>query len=235
MRRAERLFQILNQLRNRRMVITARQMAATLRVSERTIYRDVQSLILSGVPIEGEAGVGYRLRRQYDLPPLMFDADEVEALLLGARMVSSWGDRQLAVSASNAMQKILAVLPAHLRELEEQLPIQVPQFQQQLLASAYGGLVRKAIKQKQALSIQYSDAQDNYTERTIYPLGLFFWGNSWTLVAWCLLRGSYRIFRLDRIMQCNELQEVFITDKNMSLENYLQSQRACQDKNINSF
>lgn len=227
MRKAERLFYILNQLRHRRMAITARQLASALNVSERTIYRDVQSLILSGVPIEGEAGVGYCLRRQYDLPPLMFSASEVEALLLGARMVKSWSDRQLASSASQAMQKILAVLPAHLRELEDQLPIKVPQFQDQLTASSYSEVIRKAIKQKRALAMGYSDVDDRRTQRTVYPLGLFFWGNSWTLVAWCLLRKDYRVFRLDRILECEELDIFFVTDSTMSLENYLQSQRAC--------
>ncbi|MCV6606130.1 MAG: HTH domain-containing protein, partial [Porticoccaceae bacterium] len=123
MRRADRLFQILTLLRNRRTAITARQLAETLEVSERTIYRDVQSLICCGTPIEGEAGVGYRLNRQFDLPPLMFSTDEVEALLLGTRMVQAWSDQQLAAAADTAMQKILAALPDNLRHRDEQLAL----------------------------------------------------------------------------------------------------------------
>lgn len=106
--------------------MTAKQLSEHLQVSERTIYRDVQSLTLSGVPVEGEAGVGYRLSHRYQLPPLMFDRHEVEALLLGERMVSSWGDSDMAMRAKQAMQKNLAVLPDNLRYSDENMPLLVP-------------------------------------------------------------------------------------------------------------
>src|SRR5438067_8044689 len=115
MRRADRLFRIVQRLR-RRGATTARDLAQALEVSERTVYRDVRDLLLSGVPIQGEAGVGYALDRSFDLPPLMFDEEEIEALVLGARIVRAWADAKLARSAEEALQKIEAVLPSHLKD-----------------------------------------------------------------------------------------------------------------------
>ena len=111
MRKAERLFQLVTLMRGRRLAVTAQDLAARLSVSERTIYRDMQALSLSGVPIEGEAGVGYRIRAGFDIPPLMFTETELEALLTGARMTQAWTDRDLAAAATSAMQKIAPVLP----------------------------------------------------------------------------------------------------------------------------
>src|SRR5437899_1479879 len=110
MRRADRLFQIVQRLR-RRGVTTAAQLAQALEVSERTVYRDVRDLQLSGVPILGEAGVGYALPRGFDLPPLMFTEEELEALVVGARMVQAWGDQKLARAAEDALSKIETVVP----------------------------------------------------------------------------------------------------------------------------
>lgn len=230
MRKAERLFQILNLLRNRRTVLTARDMARELEVSERTIYRDVQALTLSGVPIEGEAGVGYRLQRHFDMPPLMFDHDEVEALLLGARMVRTWSDRQLAASASSALNKILAVLPPQLRALEETSPIKVPRFQQQTVASVYSEAIRKAIRDREILQLEYRDVKEETTGRDVWCLGLFFWGSTWTLVAWCQLREDYRVFRLDRISKFTQTGRHFKPDRERSLDHYLELERRRANK-----
>lgn len=222
MHRAERLFQLLNLLRNRRTVMTARQMSDHLQVSERTIYRDIQALSLSGVPVEGEAGVGYRLQRHFQLPPLMFDRHEVEALLLGARMVSGWGDEQMARSANNAIQKILAVLPDHLRHSDENLPLLVPTFDDyQKIYTAHSQTIREAIRLKRQVIIDYVRADEQFSSRQIEPLGLIFWGKVWTLVAWCQLRNDYRVFRLDRIRQLTTSQETFATSDQKSLEHYL--------------
>ncbi len=234
MRKAERLFQILNLLRNRRTVLTARDIGEALEVSERTIYRDIQALSLSGVPIEGEAGVGYRLQRHFDLPPLMFDQDEVEALLLGARMIRAWSDRQLASSASSALNKILSILPENLRAIEETSAIHVPEFQNQSAKAPYSEEIRKAIKKFEIIGIKYCDAKEVTTERRIWPLGIFFWGNAWTLVAWCELRQGYRVFRLDRIGIYQPTGERFVCHASCSLEHYLEMQRiryeACKDQ-----
>lgn len=225
MRKAERLFQILNLLRNRRTVLTATQIAEKLEVSERTIYRDVQALSLSGVPIEGEAGVGYRLQRHFDLPPLMFDQDEVESLLLGARMIRAWSDRQLAASASSALNKILSILPEHLRAIEETTAIHVPDYQSQSAVASYSEQIRKAIKKSEVIEIHYTDVKNENTQRNIWPLGIFFWGNAWTLVAWCELRKDYRVFRLDRINVYNPTGKGFTTHRECSLDHYLELQR----------
>lgn len=222
MHRAERLFQLLNLLRNRRTVMTARQMSDHLQVSERTIYRDIQALSLSGVPVEGEAGVGYRLQRHFQLPPLMFDRQEVEALLLGARMVSGWGDEQMARSANAAIQKILAVLPDHLRHSDENLPLLVPTFDDyQKIYTAHSQTIREAIRLHRQVIIDYVRADEEFSSRQIEPLGLIFWGKVWTLVAWCQLRNDYRVFRLDRIRQLVTTQDTFTTGEEKSLKHYL--------------
>lgn len=232
MRKAERLFQIINLLRNRRTVLTAQMLAETLEVSERTIYRDVQALSLSGVPIEGEAGVGYRLQRQFDLPPIMFDHDEVEAILLGARMVRSWSDRQLAASANSALNKILAILPQDLRAVEETSPIKVPNYQQQATISPHSEQIRKAIKNRNIIQINYTDAKDEITTRKIWPLGIFFWGKAWTLVAWCEKRSDYRVFRLDRILLFKQTETHFEISKQCSLNHYLEIQRQRYENHV---
>lgn len=222
MQRAERLFQLLTLLRNRRTVMTAKQMSEHLQVSERTIYRDIQSLSLSGVPVEGEAGVGYRLSHRYQMPPLMFDRHEVEALLLGARMVSSWGDTDMAANAKQAMQKILAVLPDHLRHSDENLPLLVPNFDEaQKYYTAHSQTIREAIRLHQRITIEYTRADEQQSVRTIEPLGLIFWGKVWTLVAWCHLRNDYRTFRLDRIQSLDVTTELFETNDNKSLKHFL--------------
>lgn len=222
MQRAERLFQLLTLLRNRRTALTARQLSEHMQVSERTIYRDIQALSLSGVPVEGEAGVGYRLQRHFQLPPLMFDRHEVEALLLGARMVSGWGDSQMAASANSAIQKILAVLPDHLRHSDENLPLLVPTYDEyQKIYTAHSQTIREAIRQQRMLMIDYKRADEQTSSRQIEPLGLIFWGRVWTLVAWCQLRGDYRVFRLDRIQQLVTIDEKFTTSDTKSLKHYL--------------
>jgi predicted DNA-binding transcriptional regulator YafY len=234
--RAERLFQLTTLLRNRRTVLTAKQLSDHLGVSERTIYRDMQSLSLSGVPIEGEAGVGYRLSRHYQLPPLMFDRHEVEALLLGARMVGSWGDQEMARYAKQAVQKILAVLPDNLRHHDENLPLLVPQMEEaQNFYTAHSQALRAAIRIHQQVEIDYQRADNENSTRTIEPLGLIFWGKVWTLVAWCQLRNEYRTFRLDRIQYLRLLDQTFETSDNKSLKHYLQLvEQACENHQLNT-
>jgi predicted DNA-binding transcriptional regulator YafY len=223
MLRAERLFQLTTLLRNRRTVLTAKQLSEHMGVSERTIYRDIQSLTLSGVPVEGEAGVGYRLSRHYQLPPLMFDRHEVEALLLGARMVSGWGDQEMARYARQAVQKILAVLPDNLRQHDENLPLLVPQMNQvQNFYTAHSQALRIAIRERQQVEIDYQRADEESSTRCIEPLGLIFWGRTWTLVAWCQLRDQYRSFRLDRIQYLRLLDKKFETSETKSLNHYMQ-------------
>ncbi len=224
MRKAERLFQLLTLLRSRRRVITAQVMAECLEVSERTIYRDIQALSLSGVPIEGEAGVGYRLKPGYSLPPIMFNEEELEALLLGARMVRRWGDSELGKAATTALDKIRATLPdqahhAHLRSSEWML---VPDYSQGENAR-FGDLIRTGVREHRILHIDYRRADGEPSQRRLWPLGMVYWGTVWTLVGWCELRGDYRQFRLDRIVQLQLLEENYPQRDDISLQKYLAS------------
>ncbi len=198
MRRADRLFQIVQLLRGGRLV-TARMLADKLEVSERTIYRDIVDLQGSGVPVEGEAGVGYIMRDGYDLPPLMFTRDEIAALVAGARMVRAWGGLSMARAAEEALVKIGAVLPDAKRPTVEATAIFAPSFEFVESQRETLDVLDRAIDRCEKLAMDYTDAKGDATKRTIRPLGLYFWGKVWTLLAWCELREDFRGFRVDRI------------------------------------
>lgn len=223
MRKAERLFQLLTILRSRRTVVTARDLAERLQVSERTVYRDIQALSLSGVPIQGEAGVGYQLHPGFTVPPLMFDLEELEALLLGVRMVQGWSDEALGKAADRALQKIRSVLPDRLHFENAVKPewLLVPDFHRDQSA-LHSDQLRAVIKQQRVVEIDYSREDQQFSTREIWPLGLVFWGKVWTLVSWCELREAYRMFRLDRIKRLLVLDRHFITTDKVSLQHYLQ-------------
>lgn len=220
MRRADRLFQIVLLL-GRGRVVTARELATALEVSERTIYRDIADLCLSGVPIEGEAGVGYLLRGGYHLPPLMFDAEELAALALGSRMVKGWSDPGLGRAAERALLKIEAALPERLKNDRTRDALLVPDFHVPASSVAPLALSRRAIAAERKLRFGYTRADGFVTERTVWPLGLFFWGEVWTLGAWCELREQFRTFRLDRMRDLEMLTDCFSADRGRSLEDYL--------------
>jgi predicted DNA-binding transcriptional regulator YafY len=218
-RRADRLFRLLLLLRGRR-VATAAALARELGVSPRTVYRDVRDLIGSGVPIEGEAGVGYGLPRGFDLPPLMFDADEIGALVLGARMVQAWGDGKLAESARTVLAKVDAVLPPRLRPrlagVELFAPLDLP-----AAVRAHLECFRRGIEQKRKLRFRYDDERGARTERTVRPVCLAFWGNAWTASAWCEMRGDFRTFRPDRMRDLELLDEPFADEPDKGLTAFL--------------
>lgn len=220
MRRADRLFQIVLLL-GRGRAVTARQMAETLQVSERTIYRDVADLCASGVPVDGAAGVGYLLRKGYHLPPLMFDAEELAALALGSRMVRGWADAALGRAAERALLKIEAALPAERRAGVGEAALIVPDFHVPPAMVAPLGLLRGAIRDCRKLRLAYRRADGEESRRVVWPLGLFFWGEAWTLGAWCELRGQFRSFRLDRMGTVERLDEGFENVGGRSLEDYL--------------
>lgn len=220
MRRADRLFQIVQGLRHDR-VVTARQLAAQLEVSERTIYRDIQDLSLSGVPIAGEAGRGYRLMKGFHLSPLMFNEEELAALLLGARMVQTWTDKSLARAAHQAMAKIEHVIPDHLKPELEKQEIMVPAFPVSLTVSDELEILRAALKQQRKVHFDYQREDKENSSRIVHPLGLFYWGKVWTLVAWCELRGSFRHFRLDRMSNIASLEDRFESLEGRTLQDFL--------------
>ena len=191
------LFRLLLELRRGR-VVTARELARRLEVSERTVYRDVADLSASGVPIAGEAGVGYRLSG-FELPPLMFDRDEVEALVLGARTAQAWGDSALAQAAGSAVAKIEAVLPRGKERLVEETRLYVPVWGEPPGQRLPLGDLRRAIRDRRKVRLDYADETGRTTDRVVRPLALAFHPPVWLLVSWCELRVDFRNFRLDRI------------------------------------
>lgn len=223
MRRADRLFQIIQLLRGRRRAVTARWLAEQLDVSERTVYRDIRDLIASGTPIEGEAGVGYALRAGYDLPPLMFDAEEIEALVLGARIVAAFGDEKLARAAISVVSKVENVLPAKLRPRIGDTTLYAPATNAAKAASEGLLIVRAALGARHKLRIHYVKEDGSSSDRVVWPLGAFFWGRAWTVTAWCELREDFRNFRLDRMERVEATGETFPEDSERSLRRYLSS------------
>jgi len=215
-RRADRLFRLVQQLRRRR-VSTAAQLADALGVSVRTVYRDVRDLSLSGVPVVGEAGVGYALGRGFDVPPLMFTPGELEALVLGARVVRAWTDPELGSAAEEALGKIEAVLPEKLRRAVPDATLFAPDFHVRRSLTRHMTELRRAIRDGRKVRLAYEDREGTPTARTVRPLGLFFWGNAWSLGAWCELRSGFRNFRLDRVAELRPLDETFRPEKGRTL------------------
>jgi predicted DNA-binding transcriptional regulator YafY len=220
MRRADRLFQIVQHLRGGRLV-TARTLAERLEVSERTIYRDVADLMASGVPIDGEAGVGYILRSGFDLPPLMFTREELAALTLGARFVKAWGGATLALAAEEALVKIEAVLP----EKEKRVGAETNLF---AIGAGLPDSVRQtidrldvAIRERRRVHVRYDALDGETSERDLRPLGLYHWGKVWTLAAWCEMRTDFRNFRADRITEIADCGDTFRDEPGRTLRDFL--------------
>ncbi|MAG54972.1 MAG: DNA-binding transcriptional regulator [Planctomycetes bacterium] len=224
MRRADRLFQIVQLLRHRR-VVTAAQLARELEVSERTIYRDVRDLVSSGVPIEGEAGVGYAMPRGFDLPPLMFTEEEIETLVLGARMVEAWGGEAFARRARSLLSKIDVVLPDRLKGQVGNVNLYAPGFFVKHHVTANLEPLRAGIGKCRHVRFDYENRLGETSSRQVRPLALFFWGKGWTLAAWCELREDFRAFRPDR-MQSLQLQgTTFEHEEGKDLDTYLRPYR----------
>ena len=199
MRRADRLFQIVQLLRGGRLT-TAHALSETLEVSERTIYRDIADLIGSGVPIEGEAGVGYVMRAGYDVPPLMFTRDEVMAVIAGTRLIERMGGASMANAATEALVKIKAVLPASLEEHAQRVEIHAgPTLMPSDRDRHFIDQIEAAIDARLRLILTYSDEEEQESIRTVRPLGLWLWRNGWCVSTWCELREDFRMFRIDRI------------------------------------
>jgi predicted DNA-binding transcriptional regulator YafY len=225
MRRADRLFQIVQRLR-RRGATTAAQLAESLEVSERTIYRDVRDLILSGVPVRGEAGVGYALPRDFDLPPLMFDADEIEALVLGSRLVQTWADADLARAAESVISKVETVLPDRLKSRVAETALFAVTFRERGPQSDALSVLRTAIRTQHKVECDYVDRNASTSRRVLRPLGLFYWGRTWSVGAWCELRDDFRNFRLDRMSQLVQLPATFIPEPGRGLADFFAIKRA---------
>jgi predicted DNA-binding transcriptional regulator YafY len=227
MRRADRLFLIIHTLRGRR-AVTARRLADQLRVSLRTVYRDVADLQLSGVPIEGEAGVGYTLRRGSDVPPLMFTRAELEALVVGARFTEAFAGERLAAAARAALVKVEAVLPEDLRRRTERSRILVPAKKRAAVRADLDAL-HEAIEARRLVHFAYAKEDGSASERDVEPVLLAFWGHGWTLSAWCRMRRDFRSFRLDRMTGMRVLEETYPDDPARGLRAFLASVGASSD------
>jgi predicted DNA-binding transcriptional regulator YafY len=228
MRRADRLFRIVQMLRSGRLK-TARALGERLQVSERTIYRDVRDLQLAGQPIEGEAGVGYTLRREFDLPPLMFTPEEITALVLGARLVQAWGGAQSVIAANSALARIEAVLPPELAARLDKIALYAPGGYQMMAAH------RHLLDDLHAACLACTVVEFGYTrlnedasraeQRTVRPLALAFWSGVWTLAAWCETRNDFRNFRMDRIEDLHVTSRTFKQKRGQRLEDLMKQHR----------
>ena len=201
MRRVDRLLRLLQILRRHRRPVTAELIAAELEVSVRTVYRDIAGLLAEGAPVRGEAGVGYVLGDGFDLPPLMFSADELEAILVGMRWAEARGDTAMSVAARDVIAKVGAVLPAHLKPVLFDGTVDAPRSKGPPDDTIDVGELRRAIREQRKVAIAYSDEQGSATTRTIWPLALGYFEMSRIVVAWCELRQDFRHFRTDRMQR----------------------------------
>jgi predicted DNA-binding transcriptional regulator YafY len=225
MRRADRLFKLVQLLRGRRLS-TAAWLAQKLEVSLRTVYRDVADLQAQGVPIEGEAGVGYRLNAGFDLPPLMFTTAEAEALVAAVRIAQPRLDPALAAAADDAMAKILGVLPPLARAAAEALPLYAGPLVVDPATGERLQRLRDAVSARRLVAFGYVDAQGAPTQRRTRPLGCFHWDTVWTLVAWCEQREDFRSFRVDRMASLRTLEDGFRDEPGRTLPDFLRRMRA---------
>lgn len=218
MRKADRLFQLVNLIRSHQ-PITAERLAERIGVSVRTIYRYIDDLSLSGIPVYGEPGVGYALDENFELPPLTLTQDEIAALMLGVEMLSKSTGTDLAAAAKTLLSKIGAVLPpgsfdptrTPVRALGEILNDQSLRYWNDLYQS---------IQQQQAVKIVYLSLNEQLSQRVVFPLGLFYWGEKWTVGTWCVFRKAYRDFRVDRIQQLDFALDAEPPDQEISLDLY---------------
>lgn len=222
MRRADRLFHLVQLIRGRRLT-TAAFLAQRLEVSERTVYRDIADLQHQGVPIEGEAGLGYRLGTGFDLPPLMFTQAEAAALVASLRLAQAWLDPALAAEAETALGRIFSVLPAASRAAAESLPVFAPVMDVDAATQARLQSLREAVQARRKIRVDYSDAAGNTSQRVLWPLGCFYWGAVWTLAAWCESRQDFRNFRVDRISVLALLDEPFVHVAGRTLADFLRA------------
>lgn len=222
MRRADRLFQIVQLVRGRRLS-TAEFLAERLQVSTRTVYRDVADLQAQGVPLQGEAGVGYRMRAGFELPPLMFTREEAQALVAALRLAQPRLDQELAAQGEMALSKILAVLPPAARAAAESLALFAASDGPDEATRQRLHRLRLATEQRRYVEVDYLDLKGQRSRRRLRPLGCVFWDAVWTLAAWCELRQGMRSFRIDRIETLAVLDEQFRDEPGKTLPDLLRS------------
>jgi predicted DNA-binding transcriptional regulator YafY len=221
MRRADRLFDIIQTLRMAARPVTAAALAEKLEVTPRTIYRDIADLQASRVPIEGAAGIGYVLRRGFDLPPLMFTSEEIDAIAVGARLVRRLKDPKLQAAAENVLGKLAEVVPQALRAQLGGAPYYVSEGNAPPASGLDFAELRRAIHETRKMSIDYADDRGRRTQRTIWPLAMAYYVDVTLVAAWCELRNDYRHFRVDRISAARLLDECFPPDNGKLMAEWL--------------
>ncbi len=212
MRRSDRLFDIIQRLRAASGPTTAAALADELEVTPRTVYRDIATLQARRVPIEGAAGVGYLLRKSFDLPPLNFTIDEIEAIAVGARLVNRLKDPALQQAAESVLAKVTTVVPERLRAHIADAPIYVSPGMTPEASGADLAEVRAAIRDSAKLYIAYADEGGRRTNRVIWPIAMAYYVDVTLIGAWCELRSDYRNFRVERIVSSRVLDEHFDQD-----------------------
>ncbi|MEW7006436.1 helix-turn-helix transcriptional regulator [Lentilitoribacter sp. EG35] len=223
MRKVDRLFEIVQLLRGKRLR-TAEFIAAELGVSQRTIYRDISGLMASGIPIEGERGVGYLINQPIDLPPLHFTPLELKALRLGADMVKAIADTEMAAAAEEASFKIIDALPTNRRTMSIR-PSTAVYIESDAELRETLGIIRGAVDNHDKVEIDYRDKAGQATNRVMRPLGLEYWGHVWTCTTWCELRDDFRVFRVDLIERCSLTGQKFKLEKGKTYKDYGESMR----------
>ena len=220
MRRTDRLFELIQILRDGRLHRAA-DMAERLEVSVRTIYRDMDTLVASGIPVEGERGVGYMMTAPVTLPPLNLTMAELEALHLGMAVVAEAADDDLRKAARSLSAKIDAVLPEDRAAPPQGWGFAVYPFADAAAGFAHMPPIRAAIRSRQKLRLTYRALDDTPSRRTVRPLQLEYWGRVWTLTAWCEAREDFRVFRVDRIEAIDILPELFVDEPGRTLADYI--------------
>jgi len=213
MRRADRLFRIIQILRRRRTPITANDIADELETSLRTIYRDIAQLLADRVPIRGEAGIGYVLEQGFDMPPLMLTPDEIEAAILGAQWVTGRADAALSRAASDLIAKIGAVIPEHLRPLVMDPALTSPNWYPVQPDAIDMSRMRAAIHGQTKVAVQYRNLKEESTSRIIWPVAISYFETVRVIVAWCEMRQSFRNFRTDRVVDAQFLSDRYPTPR----------------------
>ena len=209
MRRADRLFQIIQILRRSRHPVTAAALAGELEVSKRTVYRDMAALIGQRVPIGGEAGLGYLLEPGFDMPPMMLTPDEIEAAVLGAQLVARLPDPLLADAARDLIAKIASVIPEHLRPFIAEPSVAAKPSDGPPACDIDMRPLRSAIREGLKLRLRYRSEAGDVTERTVWPVVLGYAETRSLLIAWCELREGFRHFRTDRILRADVSDEPY--------------------------
>lgn len=202
-----RLFEIIQTLRSAKRPVTAQHLSNQLEVSVRTIYRDIAELQSQNVPIDGEAGVGYRLRKGYDMPPLMLSPDELEAALLGAQWVAERGDKKLSAGAKSMIDKLNEVIPKHLKQVVNSSVVLAPCLNPPSPDTVDSEQLREAMRSQKKVVIEYVDVNGRVSQRTIWPFMLAYLESAKLTVAWCEQRQGFRHFRTDRIRKLTVLRE----------------------------